>query len=284
MTMLSTPAPNPTPDRSPRADKAAAAAKPLVEAFKPKDDRPPFAPTGYDDRDPHLPKLAALLSAVAPGAGQIYNGDDDDALDYTLRFWRVSPWIASVNHARRRAERVRDFYLPWPQPGALFRAVRYALGFWFVVLSSIGIVTFVVRTAMERRVPEETGPTAADWDNAFHDARAKTVEARIAALDAMAEAAQEAREVASELSDEERAARIFSVGYTYCTQKDFVRCEALMKRAYLLNRDDGRALRLQAWASLQVSAPDDSTMPDVGEVETLSEFELEAFQKEQETP
>lgn len=257
------------------------APKPIAEAFRRTEERAPYAPTGYDDRDPHLPLLARFLSAIAPGAGQIYNGDDDLALDYGLKFFLLKPWWAAVRHAGRRAERIRDFWLPWPKPGALLRALRYAAGFWFVNLSIVGIVAFIVNTALERRIPEDPGITDADRASAQRDANARVVAARIAALDALAEAAQEQRVSEYTMSDTERAARIFRVAYGYCVQKDYFRCEALMKRAYTLNRAESRALRLQAWASVQARTPDGSQMPDVGPVESLSEFELEQFRKEQ---
>ncbi|MEZ4458520.1 MAG: hypothetical protein R3E66_02090 [bacterium] len=260
------------------------AVRPLVDAFSGQEDRPPYAPTGFDDRDPHLPQLAMVLSILAPGAGQIYNGDDDDALDYGLRFWTIKPWIASARQAKRRAERIQGFWIPWPKPGSLFRALRYLLFFWIAVGSIVGIITFIVSTALERRIPQETGPTEADKTIAFRDAHVGIVAARIAALDAMAEASQDQRESEYILTDIERSARIFTVGYDYCQKNDFLRCEELMKRAYQLNRSESRAVRLQAWASLQARAPDGTKMPDVGEVEPLSEFELEEFVKSEENP
>lgn len=255
--------------------------RPIADAFRRNEERAPYAPTGYDDRDPHLPLLARFLSAIAPGAGQIYNGDDDLALDYGFKFLLLKPWLASVRHAGRRAEKIRDFWLPWPKPGALGRAIRYAAGFWFVIVSVVGILTFVVTTAIQRQIPDDPGITDADRATAVRDANSRVVAARIAALDALAEVAQEERASEYIMTEAERAARIFTVGYAYCTQSDFLRCEALMKRAYTLNRAESRALRLQAWASVQARTPDGSKMPDVGPVETLSEFEMEQFRKEQ---
>jgi hypothetical protein len=257
-------------------------AEPIVEAFKAREDRAPYAPTGFDDRTPHMPNLARTLSIIAPGAGQIYNGDDDQAMDFGLGFWKIKPWINSAKEAHRRAEKVRDFWLPWPKPGALFRAMRYATGFWFVILAVVGIVGFVVSTAADRRVPKDAGPTENDWMIVIQDANSRVVSARIAALDAMAEAADESRDSEFIMDDTERAARVFTVGFGYCQKDDFRRCEELMKRAYSLNRAERRALRLQAWASVQARTPDGSKMPDVGEVESLGEFEMELFRKEQE--
>ena len=263
---------------------SATAVRPLVDAFSGQEDRPPYSPTGFDDRAPHLPQLAMALSILAPGAGQIYNGDDDVALDYGLKFLTIKPWVESVKYAKRRAERIQDFWIPWPKPGSLVGALRYLLFFWIAVGSIVGILTFIVSTALERRLPEETGPTDADRKIAFRDAHVGVVAARIAALDAMSEASEDQRESEFILTDVERSARIFTVGYDYCQKNDFLRCEELMKRAYLLNRSESRAVRLQAWASLQARAPDGTKMPDVGEVEPLSEFELEEFVKAEENP
>lgn len=256
-------------------------AEPIVDAFKAREDRAPYAPTGFDDRTPHMPNLARALSIIAPGAGQIYNGDDDQAMEFGFGFWKIKPWIDSAKEAHRRAEKVRDFWLPWPKPGALFRALRYATGFWFVILAVVGIVGFVVSTVLDRRAPKESGPTEEDWKIVVQDANSRVVSARIAALDAMAEAADN-RDSEFIMDDTERAARIFTVGFGYCQKNDFQRCEELMKRAYSLNRSERRALRLQAWASVQARTPDGSKMPDVGEVESLGEFEMELFRKEQE--
>ena len=276
------PALKPTVDAQPvPAPFEPSKAEPIVEAFKAREDRAPYAPAGFDDRTPHIPNLARALSIIAPGAGQIYNGDDDQALEFGFGFWKIKPWFDSAKEAHRRAEKVRDFWLPWPKPGALFRALRYAFGFWFVVLAIVGIVGFVVSTALDRRVPKETGPTENDWKIVVQDDNSRVVSARIAALDAMAEAADN-RDSEFIMDDTERAARIFTVGFGYCQKNDFARCEELMKRAYSLNRSERRALRLQAWASVQARTPDGSKMPDVGEVETLGEFEMELFRKEQE--
>ncbi len=276
------PTPKPTVDPQPvMAPFEPSKAEPIVEAFKAREDRAPYAPTGFDDRAPHMPNLARALSIIAPGAGQIYNGDDDQALEYGFNSWKIKPWIDSAKEAHRRAEKVRDFWLPWPKPGALFRALRYAAGFWFVVLAVAGIVGFVVSTALDRRVPKESGPTENDWKIVVQDANSRVVSARIAALDAMAEASNN-RDSEFIMDDTERAARIFTVGFDYCQKNDFKRCEELMKRAYSLNRAERRALRLQAWASVQARTPDGSKMPDVGEVESLGEFEMELFRKEQE--
>ena len=78
------------------------------------------------------------------------------------------------------------------------------------------------------------------------------------------------------MSDEERAERLFRIGYPECVNRQYDMCVAAMKRVTSIRPSFRAAFRLQAWASAQrdSQAPREP-MPDVGPVETLMEYELD---------
>ncbi|MFU8805473.1 MAG: hypothetical protein ACNA8W_16800 [Bradymonadaceae bacterium] len=91
------PAPDPGPIASP-PDQAAPKSRRkfegnrVAEAFiSNEDERPPYAPKGYDPLPEHVPAIAAVLSGVAPGAGQVYNGEDTRGVQYACGFWGFAP-------------------------------------------------------------------------------------------------------------------------------------------------------------------------------------------------
>lgn len=246
-----------------------------------QDDRPPYAPTGFDDRSPHLPSLAKSLSAFAPGAGQVYNGDDEAALGFATQAWKIKPWIASTRHAERRAERIQSYHLPWPEEGSLFRAIKFLLTFWFI-LGLLMLLTFFVGRALVQLMEREPLPgiTADDLDFAYSNAKGKVLEARIKSLDAVAEEMQNSEKPRFTMSDKERAERLYRTGYQDCVARRLDQCETVMKKVTSMDPSNRDAFRLQTWASSQRRGPNGSKMPDVGEVETLEEYELRMMQEE----
>lgn len=258
-----------------RRDDAVAAAR-LSRAFLDSERKPPYAPSGFDPRPEHPPGIAALFSVIAPGAGQIFNGDDDEALTYAWQAVVLVPWYLSVRDAHRKAEKIRDYWAPRPEPGTTIRALKYTFAWWVAAASVVFMIGWfsttiygvVTRPALE-------GVTEADVTRAFDDAKLFVTEARVDGLDALASAQIDAPRKQFTMDDEERAERLFRIGYSRCTAGQFAACQSAMKKVTGLDKSHRRAFRLQTWASTQQRTPDGSPMPDVGEVEPLSEFEID---------
>jgi hypothetical protein len=269
-------------DRQPaRADRAFDSS--LMTAALTTDDsrRPPYAPTGFDANPPHFPGLAAALSVVAPGAGQIYNGDDDDAFDYGTRFFLIAPWIKSVKHAHRRGEKVSEYWLPRPEDGALFRAIRYAVTWWLVVGSIVVATVFLANFAWDQYNREPIDEiTDEEIALAFEEAQADVQLGRIAAMEELSRAQLDVPSRRFTMDDAERADRLFLIGYEHCKFRRFGTCEAIMKRVASLKQDNaGVAFRLQAWASAARSG-NTGKFPEVPNVRSLSEFEAAEMSKQ----
>lgn len=251
-------------------------------ANKSEEQKPPYFPTGFDDRTPHSPGIARLFSYLTPGAGQVYNGDDDLALDYTVRAWMIRPWKASADHASRRAERIAEYYLPWPQPGNVFRAIRYVATFWVIIALVATVVFFIGRAVLPLLDREPVDQiTEQDVQVAFDNATAKVLEARVRSLDAVAEEIQNNEITRFTMTDEERAERLYRLAYQDCVAGRLDVCESSMRKVTALNPANRNAFRLQTWASSQRRTPDGTKMPDVGEVESLEDYELRKHKEEQ---
>ena len=244
---------------------------------------PPYKPTGYDPRGPHSPKVAAAFSTIAPGAGQVYNGQDEYAVEYGLKFFMVKPWVESVEDARKTAEKIEGYWAPRPVGGNGLRAVRYAVLFWLCVAGIITVVamtsTYIYKAATRDPVPDVT---AADIARCHQDAEIKVQEAHIAALDALSAVITKPKKKFT-MSDEERAERLFRIGYEYCEKRRYLACESTMKKVTAINSGHRNALRLQSWSSLSRRTRKRLPLPDIGEVETLGNYELR-IQQEQDGP
>lgn len=254
----------------------------ISELVNPRDERPPYEPAGFDPRPEHLTGVAAFLSAVAPGAGQVFNGDEERALDYGLKFFLIKPWIDSVRDARARAEKIRTHWAPRPDEGTFWRALRYVGAWWLSVILCITLIVWGVRIAddISNRTPEATiGPE--QWARAVEQGQTHALAARVAALDAVQAAALEIeRNPPFTMSEEERARRLFVIGYAECRSRDLVMCEQMMKRVANLVPGHARALKLQAWSSVAQRGRRDAPMPDVGEVPSLSDIEMRELRQE----
>ena len=248
-------------------------------------DKGPYQPQGFDDRLPHNPNLAAVLSALAPGAGQIYNGDDgDEAMAYGLKFILVKPWIESVRDARTQAERIASYHAKRPPEAATFRAVRYMALWWFCVVVAIAILVTMSSFVMDLAGREEA-PAFTDVDvrRCHEDAVMQVQESRIAALDAVAAARTNPKRKFT-MTDDERAERMFLVGYEYCRNRSYVDCEEAMKKVNAVKQGHKQALRLQSWASISRRQRKQIPMPDVGVVQTLGDYEINGNTPENDTP
>lgn len=221
--------------------------------------------------------IAAIFSAIAPGAGQVYNGEDTRGVQYGLRFMALRPWVASVHQAREYGERIRTYYAPRPMKGAFWRALRYVFLFWGVVIGvSICLVWLgqgIWATAQIKR------HEAYQVEVSEVVARAVMVvqDARVDALTAVLKSLEE-HDTRSEfiMSEEERAQRLYIIGYEYCRRGEYRLCSEIMGRVVALQGGSRNAFRLQTWASMQSQNPRErEPMPDVGEVPTLANFEFE---------
>lgn len=244
--------------------------------------RPPYAPEGFDDRIEHVPAFAAALSFLAPGAGQIYNGQPEMVREICAQAPLVRPWWESVRQAQDRAEEIRAYWAPRPAPGALKRALKHLAKCWVVGLVALSLMVWA-GSAIYRLVLVPDAPTIAQAE--LPEALRRAGEARQSAQRAGVEAAREgAREEQAPvqqftMSEEERAERLFRRGYAFCEADDFAACAAAMKRVSALSSGLRRkAVRLQAWANLRYNSESTEAMPDVGPVESLAAYELEILE------
>jgi hypothetical protein len=235
---------------------------------------PPYKPKGFDPRGPHNPSIAALFSKIAPGAGQVYNGQDEYAVEYGLKFFMIAPWIESVRDARQVAEKIESYWAPRPVGGSGIRAARYALLFWFCVVGVMTVLTttsvYLYRAATRDAVPETS---AEDIARCHQDAVIKVQVARIAALDALSKEMNKPKQKFT-MSEEERAERLFRIGYEYCQQRKYLDCESAMKKVASIKSGHRNAIRLQSWASMSRRTRKQIPLPDIGEVETLGNYEV----------
>lgn len=218
----------------------------LARAFD-ADAAPPYAPQGYDDRAPHLPELAFGLGAVAPGAGHAYNGDMDAAWEAGSWFFLVKPWVQGARDARAYAEKINEYYAPHPGDGALVRAVRYIVTWYALLLVIVGGVAWggSVAYRLYTRVP----PTPIEHIFAAHDEGTASVARAVeGARTALRKAESEIEPPEPEMSDEERAARLFVRGLEECRGFKFRSCKAHMERVQEIESGHRDAIRLQIWA------------------------------------
>ena len=249
----------------------------LMGALFEQEEGPPYQPEGFDARAPHSATLAAALSVFAPGAGQIYNGDEDEALHFGLRFWMVAPWIEAVRDARAVGEKVATYWAPRPPEGNLLRALRYALG-WLICVGALGLgLGWLGQLAHERSTREPPPPyTEDDVELAFEDARIEVREARIAGLDALSAVMDEyTRRGRSTMTDEERSERLFLRGLEVCRARRAKLCAAMMKRVLKFDPRQPDAVRLHTWAALRAQGASQD-MPELRrDYPTLEQYELQ---------
>ena len=237
--------------------------------------RPPYQPRGYDPRPPHVSLIAAILSGVAPGAGQVFNGQPEKARGYSWKFVALYPWVQSVRDAWRIGEKIRTYYAPRPAPEAAKAAVVYVSKFWVTLILILFSVSWIAGAVQEFRAEQRELQERRVFRELLHYG-----------LDAVADAVEEGeeeariegreREARAVVERQERARRLFIVGYHQCLSGEYDLCAAAMRRVNTLGQENADARRLQAWATVKAQARDSElSMPDVGFVPTLEEFELE---------
>lgn len=253
----------------------------LMSAFDEDDDAPPYKPEGFDGRPPHSPFLAGALSFFAPGAGQIYNGEDNHAWYFAQRFWMIKPWIDAVRDAKQTAVKVRTYYAPAPPEGNIKRAFKFAGG-WIAVVAFIVISISTVTLGVMRSTRPEPIPrnTAADVYSAMSFAKMRTLEARIASLSALQDAVEEYAAQRSELSTNERTERLFYRGVEDCRRGRYELCIEMMKRVRDADSSHKTAVDFITWAALSKSGARQE-MPTIDGPQSLEEYEALLLKTEQ---
>lgn len=74
------------------------------------------------------PTLAAVLSTIVPGGGQVYNGQLGKGLIILFTFWLIIPWIYGIVDAFLTARKINKNLV------ALRLSVDHILGFFFLVI------------------------------------------------------------------------------------------------------------------------------------------------------
>ncbi len=237
--------------------------------------RAPFEPKGYDPRPPHVPLIAAIWGVVAPGAGQVYNGQPEKGQRYGMTFFLIKPWVDGVRQAWARGEKIRTYHAPRPEETASRQAVVYAVKWWVMVIVIAVVAVWVYGAVGDYLEAERQQRERLAFQELLYFGEDVVA-------DAVVEAREEAARVGEELERkqakerEERARRLYIVGYHQCKRGEYDLCAAAMRRVTTLSSGNRDARRLQNWASVVAAGQDvELEMPDVGPVPTLEEFEWE---------
>ena len=237
-------------------------------------DQPPYMPKGYDGRPPHSPEIAFALGVIAPGAGHVYNGDDAKALHVGAFFFLIKPWVMSARQARARARRIASYHSPRPQDGSLARAIRYAALWYGVVALIVSFFGWSASVIYARLNPVEPPPAPVDLalvaravgyalvarSQAVHDADRARHEAQVQWRQA-------------QMSDEERAERLFLVSLPECQMNNIDVCVESMKRVTQLNPRHPYAFKLQVWASMRQRTSELVPMPEIPGYQSILDYE-----------
>ncbi len=221
----------------------------------------------FDDRPEHIPALAALLNLVAPGAGEIYNGRPQKAWACVFRAILIVPWVRSVRGALERGEAIREGEVSRPPEGSFVESLKY-VGTLYAGLAAMALGGYlawkIAASQWEADPSVDAEMPAVDRQNAFQEASLVVHGARIDAWQRAGRQRVEDEERFT-MSDEERAARLFAIGYRHCRADDYEMCESAMRKASRLSSPyRKRAYRLQSWASVQQDpARPDKPMPEV---------------------
>jgi len=241
----------------------------MTEALSESTDGGQFEDGTFDDRPEHVPALAALLSLLAPGAGQIYNGQSEEAWEHALYAPLLWPWYQSVREALERGRAIRQREAPKPEAGTFVAALKH-IAILYVAVGGFAVAGYlgvgVVAANWGAKPSDEPAITEVDVRRALQNGRLRLHDARITAWK---EAGRRGEEVEQQDTGVEapaaEAERLFRTGYTHCRQRRLGECEETMRK--VARRDSAfrrQAYRLQTWASMQQN-PDVShrEMPEV---------------------
>lgn len=251
----------------------------VEDAFSVRDERrPPFMPKGFDKRPEHLPLAAAVLTALAPGAGQVFNGQGERAQKLAVSFVLVVPWVKGVRQAFEYGEKIRTYYAPRPEKGALKRSLIFAGKWWVTMAVLITLSSWIAGSLMDYREQQRELERRVQFQYVLYFGQDVVEDAILDAREAAENAKIEEEEESGRFSmnDEERARRVFIIGYHHCKAGEYRMCEAAMRRVTSLTRENRDAFRLQTWATIRAQGEElEMEMPEVAGVPSLEEFELE---------
>jgi hypothetical protein len=239
----------------------------------------------YSDRWEHLPPLASLLSLLAPGAGQIYNGDRERGRELVWKALLVWPWAVSVLRAWRTADAILEGKRPRPERGSL-RSALGRVGLWWAAIGCL-VTVGVIGSELTEGMPDARQQQARSESLQRADRTAALTEGRMIVQDARMDASEAATRKRREserftMSRAERADRLFRIGLEHCRAHEYGVCHSAMKKVATLDARYRRdAYRLQSWASLQQD-PDtpDRPMPEIQvEAPSLSEYETDSLRQ-----
>lgn len=251
----------------------------MAAAFEASEEAgPPHRPDGFDDSFEHVPAVAALLSLLAPGAGQVYNGQPDRAPEYAWHFVWLKPWFESVRQAYQYAEKIRTYWAPRPDSGSFLAALRFLLVWWVIVGPlAAGLIWSGAMALDSIEWSDEPKITEADVESAVGQAYGGIDDAHLEALDRVSEliARPDEDHQRFTMSDEERSERLFRRGIDFCEQGEYGACQDAMKKVADLNPELRRyAFRLQTWASVNMeTGGGGEPMPEFESIDTLAEYE-----------
>ncbi len=113
---------------TPAAHHCARCGKPICEVCTRKLNSAPHCEACAADRESQSPLLAAVLSLLCPGMGQLYNGDWGKAAAVFLSGWLVAPWVWGVVDAARTADAILHGERSQPTVGAGYVILAMKLG------------------------------------------------------------------------------------------------------------------------------------------------------------
>lgn len=213
----------------------------------------------YTDQHEHIPLLAGLLSALAPGAGQLYNGDSEKAARYTWRALFVRPWLDSIRHAYRRAKKVRQTGES-PGPESLSNALYYLVKWDLIAVSVIAFLGGILWSAGPTQAPPTSGSSAETRHRAIPVAMERFDHAIQTAKSVAANSAEASPQPRYTLDERTRARRLFARGIDVCRSANYGFCIDIMQRvAKLSGRLSKPADRVRIWAKLREKSKTNKT-------------------------
>jgi len=237
-----------------------------------RDDERPYEPEGYDDRPPHMPALAALLSLIAPGAGQAYNGDPNRGARIAFRALLVYPWVRAVRDAWNEAVEIREYREPYPPEGHVGKALGHVAAVWAVAAAVVAAGWIGVETWRASDFRQEETSRVQQVSEAVDEAKFQVRTAKVRTWEALDRAGPGQKDFTMEAP--ERAERLFRIGLEHCRARDYDMCEATMRRVISLDEQlRGRAIKLQVWANAQKNTGKEKPFPDIGVDETLRQYD-----------
>lgn len=245
----------------------------MTEALSESTEGGDFGGGTFDDRPEHIPALAALLSLLAPGAGQIYNGDAEDAWEQAAYAPLLWPWYRSVRDALEKARAIREREAPKPEPGTFVASLKH-LATLYIAVGAVVVAGYVgIRVAVSQfrtEPPDEPAITETSVRRAVQKGKLQVHGARIDAWETAGKQKGQHKEESEderepERTESERAERMFRIGHTHCKRRDLRKCqETMQKVAEFDSPYRRRAYRLQTWANMQQnSSKGFQEMPEV---------------------